>query len=740
MFVRLTRKNNMIDFKIDLLRHTDKFVNGCLEFPILKKINFIFGRNGTGKTTIADEIAKQFGSDYSVHVFKDFDGVAFNERLDAVALGTENVEIQKLIDIVDGEIAEINKDVEKPEGTVNNTFSKAFLTEKNFSDQQKKIEGFYIKSAQLIKNLNNPSIASPNYDKKTFSKEIDKAKTLTDDEILANKNIIKADKKPDVIPVELPTIDLDSYLKSTNEVLGTSVKQPESIPELNDNPNKQQFAKTGLDIHEHKKGEICAFCGNKISDGRWAALGNYFNNEVKTLEHRIEAGITKIENELKRIDKIKEIDEYTYYEKYSGQIKQLNTNIKIKKGEYKIYFNDLKKALVEKKDNLFIDSKTITLAKPKDFSEIQKEYTTIVEDNNSFSKNLNNEQNGSKLLLRSHEIQKKLDEFNYASENTSLITLREMNEVAQRSLQDRKNELAKKQLERIELISKTKDEEKIAIKINNLLKNMGVSSFELKLVNDQGENQKGQYQIKGYDGNIRKITALSKGEKNIIAFLYFMFNLDHIDSDNKPKIVVLDDPMTSNDDTMQYIMIGEIQKYYKKIKSGNYFLLLTHNVHFYLNVRPNTAITYKVNGKEISFYQKYGVYHLFSDGKQTTIKCIDNGKNDFKTSYETLWKELVFLYESTDATADLMLNPCRKICETYMNFTKKGPEAFYGENTNAKKLFDVNQHSIDDLEAEQNGKTKPEIKDILASIFKQNGAEEHFNNYWKEFDSGIQYS
>lgn len=722
----------MTNLKINLSQHTDKYATSSLEFPISKKINFIFGKNGTGKTTIADEIVKQFSNDYSVHVFKDFDGIALNERLDAVALGTENAEIQKQIDIVDSEITEINKDIERPEDATDNIFSKAVSAEKNFNDQQRKIEDFCIKSAQQIKNLNNPNVASPNYDKNSFRNEIDKAKILTDEEILANKNTIKADKKPDVIPVALPIIDLDSYLKSTNEVLKASVKQPESIPELNDNPSKQQFAKTGLDIHEHKKGEVCAFCGNEISDDRWAALGNYFNNEVKTLENRIETGVTKIKDELKEIDAIKEIDEHVYYGKYSEQIKQLNTNIKLIKAEYRVYLGGLENALIEKKKNLFVESKTLTLDKPKDFSEAQKEYSSLVENNNSFSKNLTDEQNKAKDFLRFFEIQKKLDKFKYTNENTSLTTLSKMNEIAKNNLQDRKDELAKKQLERTELISKTKDEEKIAIKISSLLKNMGFSSFELKLVKDEGENQKGQYQIMGHDGNVRRITALSKGEKNIIAFLYFMFDLERIDGDIRPKIVVLDDPMTSNDDTMQYIMIGEIQKYYRNLKDSNYFLLFTHNVHFYLNVRPNTAIKYKTGGKEISFYEKYSVYHLFSDGKHATIQPIDKGKNDFKTSYETLWKELTFLYQATDATPDLMLNPCRKICETYMNFTKKGLETFYGENRNAKKLFDVNQHSIDDTEAEQNGKTKIEIKDILASLFKQNDAEEHFDSYWKE--------
>ena len=195
--------------------------------------------------------------------------------------------------------------------------------------------------------------------------------------------------------------------------------------------------------------------------------------------------------------------------------------------------------------------------------------------------------------------------------------------------------------------------------------------------------------------------------------------------------IVLDDPMTSNDDTMQYLMIGEIQKLYRGLKDGNFFIVLTHNCHFYLNVRPNTGEIDKENGTEIRFYEKYGVHHLFSDGKRTTIKHITKGKQDFKTSYETLWKELIFLYDTEDATSDLMLSPCRKICETYMNFTKKGIEAFYGDNINAKKLFDVNQHSVDDFEAEANGKTKSEIKTILQTLFKDNGAEEHINSYWK---------
>jgi wobble nucleotide-excising tRNase len=725
--------------KLDLSTHADKYAANNLELYISKKVNFIFGKNGSGKTTIADEIVAQFSSQYSVHVFKDFDGVAINERLDAVALGKDNASIQKRIDEVDGEISAISKDIEVPDDGSDNLHTKASDTKKKYYDQNSKIDRFYTSTASFIKGISNPQIASPNYYITALKPEISSAKKLTDEEISAHKDTIKADKKPEMAYTALPTINLEAYIESANDILSASVKKSSVISELDGNPQKQQYAKDGLGIHEHVAGEVCAFCGHEITEERWIQLGNYFNDEVKKLENRISLGLNKIQSELDKLSAVESINKHAYYGKYAEQIDTLNTNIKLRNAEYKAYLEDLKISLEAKLNNLFTKTETLELLTPDTYASVQKEYTELIDNNNQFSKDLTNEQTKAKNALRYHEIQKKLDAFKYTDEKITLATLNELNNAAQDAFRKRLGDLSAKQQERMDLISQTKDEKKISLRINELLKNMGVASFELELVNDDKEGQKGQYQIKGHDGSLRPITALSKGEKNIIAFLYFMFDLERPDGSNKPKIVVLDDPMTSNDDTMQYIMINEIQKYYRSIKSKNYFILLTHNIHFYLNVRPNTAMKYKIkingNEKEISFYEKYGVWRLFSDSKRSTIRAIENGKNDFRTSYETLWIELLFLYSAAGATPDLMLSPSRKICETYMHFTKKSLETFYGENTSAKKLFDVNQHSIDDLEAELNGKTKDEIKNILESLFKHNGAEEHFNSYWKDHKS-----
>jgi len=55
-----------MSINIKLSHHPDKFVSESPEFVIQEKVNFVFGKNGTGKTTIADEIKSQLVNNYDV--------------------------------------------------------------------------------------------------------------------------------------------------------------------------------------------------------------------------------------------------------------------------------------------------------------------------------------------------------------------------------------------------------------------------------------------------------------------------------------------------------------------------------------------------------------------------------------------------------------------------------------------------------------------------------------------------
>lgn len=297
-------------------------------------------------------------------------------------------------------------------------------------------------------------------------------------------------------------------------------------------------------------------------------------------------------------------------------------------------------------------------------------------------------------------------------------------------ISDIKNKIKELKDERMVLLSQTKDVHILANKINVALKSMGgCSSFSL-VCEDNAPGNGGYYRVKGRDEAIRDITKLSTGELNIVSFLYFVFTIqDQLSNSDKPYVVVFDDPMNSNDSTMQYLMISELQKLYGSIErsSNGFFVLLTHNCNFFLNVRKPAK----------KLYDKYGFFDLMTDGTITTISAITNGNGDFSTSYELLWKELVYLFNSNKP--DLMLSCCRRICETYIKFNCISPGKFYAGDFGAKKLFDVNQHSIDDLESELNGKTSEEVKNILFGLFEHNNASEHFNSHWSKFCNNEQY-
>ncbi|HDR1816175.1 TPA: AAA family ATPase, partial [Pasteurella multocida] len=105
-------------------------------------------------------------------------------------------------------------------------------------------------------------------------------------------------------------------------------------------------------------------------------------------------------------------------------------------------------------------------------------------------------------------------------------------------------------------------------------------------------------------------------------------------------------------------------------------------------------------------------------------------EDDFDTSYSALWKELKILYGKDDISENMLLNPIRRIIETYTKFNGTTQSDFFKNINGARKLFNVNSHSIDDLEAELNGKTKREIIDLFKECFQQNNAINHYTKFF----------
>lgn len=695
-----------------------------------KRKTYIYGPNGTGKTTISNQI-KKMSNDYDVYVFQGFESVISSDKtLNAIVLGTENVEISQRLDKINGlienkqkEIDDIKETISEPENqNQQNYWTKKNDAEEQYNQELSNLQRLYRESASFIKKLNRPQVAQTSYNKNNFENDILSAKYMSKTEIELAESTINTEIKM-LGDVTFPNYDMQEMLLKVKRIIEENIQEPVKLDRI-DNSQKRKFVKLGYDLHH--KGDICSFCGNKINDKVFDELDNYFSeSNISDYQKKINEMIEEI-NQIKTNISLFNINGEAYPD-YSEELTRIKNQLQgIKKANID-FLNELQNNLDYKCKHLFESLESITLELPEDFKVIKNDYIELREKNNSID--LPNKQKEAKNSLRLHYVKQKLEEIQY---DRHMGKLEKLGEQKDKSIIDfeqqcrRISEGSPLQIELLELKksykelqSQTLSETKLVDIINSKLRTM--VSFELNHATD--ESNHGIYNIKDTSsGQVRDITKLSTGEKNIIAFLYFIEKIHSFNPDDivkKDKIVVFDDPMCSNDDGMQYLIMEELNKLIKKDINGNdRFILLTHNKHFYINTKYNID------------YKKDCAIHFQSINGKTVIQKIDKKEKDFKTSYDALWDELKVLYNYDQAKAELLLNPIRRIIETYTNFNAVSLTKFYNRVSGAKKLFDVNSHSIDDLQAELNGKTKQEILDLFKQCFYLNNAKDHFDTHW----------
>lgn len=704
------------------------------ELDINKRITFIYGKNGTGKSTLTDIIRRQC-SEYDVRVFQGFENVVDeNKRLNAVVLGEENTSIRHQIEDIEGQIQELERKrgsiqstIEPPvdEG-VSNYWTRSKTAQEAFEKKEGEIKSFYTKAAAAIKNQSNPQVSSTSYDTRAFQRDISNAMLLVEKERKQCIELLKSEPKV-AGNITFPDINFENLLTEVNIILQHKVEEKVKVARLENHSEKRQFADVGRRIH--KKGDVCAFCGSQISDSIFEELEKYFSaDEVRAFQERIREKLELIVSLKKMIEGV-EIDENTFYPEFLEELALLKQCIAVRKKEYISFLLLLENALSNKLSFLFESKKNLDVDLPVDFTDISNKYAEIRVKNNE--NDLLDKQEKARELLRLHFVREQLEMFEYVAKMSELNILKAQKDSMHRELLDEQNKLTgengiNEQIDKlrekvVKLQQETKNEKLLAQNINRKLHHM--VSFELEHCED--EEEQGYYLVKNIRTNAtRNITELSTGEKNIIAFLYFIEKLNEVQEEgtDKKKIIIFDDPMNSNDDNMQYLIIEELQLLMRRIQRDDRFILLTHNNHFYLNVK------YSHKYKDDLFLR------LQSNGEKTTIRVIAREEDDFCTSYEALWKELIFLYNNVAASPGMLLNPMRRIIETYTKFNSISHNVFCAKKSGAMKLFNVNSHSLDDLEADLCGKEKIDIANIFCECFYLNGAIDHFHGLWKDYD------
>jgi wobble nucleotide-excising tRNase len=191
--------------------------------------------------------------------------------------------------------------------------------------------------------------------------------------------------------------------------------------------------------------------------------------------------------------------------------------------------------------------------------------------------------------------------------------------------------------------------------INATLASFGFTSFRLATAGDKQQ----YYAIVRGDGSDARET-LSEGERSFITFLYFYHLIRGSTSAsgvNTDRIVVFDDPVSSLDSDVLFIVGALIKRILAEAVSGNgrvkQVFILTHNIYFF---------------KEVSFDPKRQqgerrVHETFWVVRKVGSTTIVEGhqRNPIRTSYELLWAEV----RNSNRSNLTIQNVLRRILEHY---------------------------------------------------------------------------
>ena len=264
--------------------------------------------------------------------------------------------------------------------------------------------------------------------------------------------------------------------------------------------------------------------------------------------------------------------------------------------------------------------------------------------------------------------------------------------------------------------------------INRILRGYGFSNFQI-IPSQQNENQ---YQIIREDGNLAEST-LSEGEVTFITFLYYLQLAKGATSEenvSNERILVIDDPISSLDSTVLYVISSLIKEIIKDIKAERsnikQLILLTHNVYFH---------------KEVSFVDgrkdKSNSINYYILRKRDNITQIQDfgSENPIHSSYELLWNELKNHEKNCGITVQ---NTMRRIIENYFRILGKYGDDYLISRFKSQEEREIcrslicwindGSHTLpDDLFIERQDAVIDKYFHVFRGVFEHSNHIEHYN-------------
>jgi len=707
-----------------------------------KKLNIIYGRNYSGKTTLSRLLRsienKTLHHDYydpkftftldngatidqnnifdnniEICVYNtDFvkDNLNWLYNADGTIkpfaiLGKTNIEVEKKIrefnnklgdnppdNIEDIDVKKYKKGLyfelqekEKEFNTIENEYkTKNNLIEKKLKDKANND----IKKNTLYNDVNY-NIAKIKKDIETVNTQ--KAVKLSDEDIVQYKKLIKEETKQDIVELPEKKPNFEKYYNETKELLKRQIKPSETIQDLINDSVLQEWVRQGRNLHENKR-NICAFCGNPIDDKLWDKLDKHFNKESETLRKEITDKIEELKKAKNGLDSFIKFNEKDFYSQIENDVKKLLNEWGTLKAKYAENIEKLIKLLELREKNIFqvLEAENIENLSDKILKFFQ-DINILINNHNTKTKTLNDDQKKAIEKLRLNEVARFIEDIDHDKKKKELEQIKKKEKI----IEGKKNDIASKIDEYIEEIRKLEiqlnDESRGAELINEYLeKFFGHNGFKLASIED---NSGAKYKIQrnGIDAK-----NLSEGECSLVSFCYFIAKIkDKLNDNSRQIILYIDDPISSLDNNHIFFVFSLIESMITKEKKYKQFFISTHNLDFLKYIKRLTTSKEELAHFIIEVEQK-------QNDKRSTIRLMPKHLKDYTTEFNYLFNEIYKLYkaprggraqqiENTYNKFYNIPNNIRKFLEYYLFY--KYPNSS-SPLENLEKLFDGNIPSL----------------------------------------------
>jgi wobble nucleotide-excising tRNase len=614
--------------------------------------NILFGYNGQGKSSIAIGIRDEFLKD----ITKKSENLRFFDR--------DYISNSLLLKNTEGKIKGVKASFSKSGVHIEkqiNELEKLIISH----EEIEKLENSVVKSSKEIRNevdkIHNRRKGKANIQRKykeelvervieLYKKDFENAETIEADKeklikIYGDDAIEKQiAQNENLRSLDFSIIELD-LIKGVKAIFIENFGEDISIPEF----EVVQWIESGLNIHQED--DACKFCNNELN---YSALKLKLTREKETKKLKL------LREKLQSLlDDIRVIEKETkmYSTIIGTEIEQYFTAISAKKRAIESLTDSCQSKIdkIEIQENFDFELLAETL------EVIEKSISSISKNKNEQLQELRNKQNNLTTLVKGA----------IGLEILQSTTIKnKFKEVKDKQVEVNKNkENNKNKQQEIQALKQQKSITKdFADFVSQILNDINIS-LKVELDTDNIN-----YIIKSTNENATlTIKDISEGEKNLLALLFFYYELfsDNKQQQVKPEIelIIVDDPISSMDDSNKFYIL-ELMKYLLELPNQQIFVM-THSWNDYCNLSYGKRAWKDKKDKDGNdIKSKYATFEIKKNNGNSTLVKSKNPKKPYNYLFKEIYEFSISSYETIKTECQIYHYPnvMRRVFEEWYGF------------------------------------------------------------------------